>query len=291
MPQTPPSAAALRLDAVGKTYGRHRALIGGLGHVHHGRGRRGPRAERRGQDDAARHPVDAGAPTAGSVVCGRRAPRPLDPAPHRIGYVGHEPGLYGDLTAPENLQLFAGLYGVADAGAASRRCSPAWVWATCASGAPTRTFSRGMQQRLALARALLTEPELLLFDEPGSALDPAGAAWLARILARERAAGRLVILVTHDLDAAAAVAEHLIILRRAAGSPATSAAESGFPAPERARPLPGEDRLSPARVTPDPPCPARGGLVARGIAGKDLPSSGAAARSSTRALPGHPGGA
>jgi len=80
--------------------------------------------------------------------------------------------------------------------------------------AATRTFSRGMLQRLALARALLHQPEILLFDEPGSALDPAGAAWLAGELQREREAGRLVVLVTHDLTAAAAVATHVVVLRR-----------------------------------------------------------------------------
>jgi len=67
---------------------------------------------------------------------------------------------------------------------------------------------------LALARALTHDPELLLFDEPAAALDPAGGAWLGAELAAERAAGRIVVLVTHDLEAAGAVADHLLILRR-----------------------------------------------------------------------------
>jgi heme exporter protein A len=77
-----------------------------------------------------------------------------------------------------------------------------------------RTFSRGMMQRLALARALAHDPALLLFDEPSSALDPAGAAWLQAELAAERAGGRTVVLVTHDLEATAAIADHVVVLRR-----------------------------------------------------------------------------
>jgi heme exporter protein A len=136
------------------------------------------------------------------------------PSRARIGYVGHDPGVYGDLTARENLVLFAAMYGVPGAEDRARAMLQRVGLGDVAPDAPARTFSRGMQQRLALARALLHEPALLLFDEPSSALDPAGAAWLARELASERDAGRMVVLVTHDLDAAATIAEHAVVLRR-----------------------------------------------------------------------------
>jgi len=136
------------------------------------------------------------------------------PARARIGYVGHDPGLYGDLTARENLLLFAALYGVADAPDRARAMLARVGLGDAHPDAPARTFSRGMQQRLALARALLPEPALLLFDEPSSALDPEGAAWLEAELRAERDAGRVVVLVTHDLDAAGPIAEHAVVLRR-----------------------------------------------------------------------------
>ena len=131
-----------------------------------------------------------------------------------IGYVGHEPGMYGDLSATQNLVLFGELYGLDRPGARATAMLARVGLGEVPADAAVRTFSRGMQQRMALARALLHEPSLLLFDEPGSALDPAGAAWLTSELATERAAGRIVVLVTHDLDAAGAITDHLLVLRR-----------------------------------------------------------------------------
>ncbi len=152
-------------------------------------------------------------PSAGTVHWGDQPLARGSALRARIGWVGHDPGVYGDLTAAENVALFAALHGIAD----GRERAPALLarvgLGDVRADAVARTFSRGMMQRLALARALVHDPTLLLFDEPAAALDPAGAAWLTSELAAERAAGRTVVLVTHDL-AAAAVADQVVILRR-----------------------------------------------------------------------------
>lgn len=203
----------LRVARVCKSYGRQRALVDiSL-------------SFRSGQVTSIVGPNGAGKttllgilstlvrPSSGEVLLdeqgiGRRGAR------HAIGYVGHEPGVYPDLSAQQNLRLFAALYGIDDAqtkvAAMLERVDLGGVHREL----PARAFSRGMLQRLALGRALLHDPEILLFDEPSSALDPVGVRWLAEELERERKAGRLVILVTHDLDAAAQVSSHLVVLRR-----------------------------------------------------------------------------
>ena len=154
------------------------------------------------------------APSSGEVRWGDAPLRGQSPLRAQIGYVGHDPGLYADLSAGENLTLFAGLHGSDASPARVRQLLERVGLADVPVEAPVRSFSRGMLQRLALARALAHDPALLLFDEPASALDPTGAAWLQTELAAERSAGRIVVLVTHDLEAAAAIADHVLILRR-----------------------------------------------------------------------------
>lgn len=121
---------------------------------------------------------------------------PGESAKKLIGMVGHNPLVYEDLTAAENLKLFAQLYGLDDPAARAAKGLESCGLADRANGV-VRTFSRGMRQRLALARALLHGPSLVLLDEPGTGLDRQAAAWLSETLARLRRESCTMIMSTH----------------------------------------------------------------------------------------------
>ena len=134
----------------------------------------------------------------------------------RIAVLPENPGLYLRLTVTENLEFFAGLYGADASAAALDRALDRVGLEARARDRAARTYSRGMLQRLALARALLANPSLILLDEPFTGLDRDGALALGAQLGELKAAGAIVVVVTHDLEAIAGRADHVAILRRGA---------------------------------------------------------------------------
>jgi len=130
----------------------------------------------------------------------------------RIGVLGHDLFLYPELTAHENLAFFAGLYGALDARHAA---SAALQRAGLADRAhdPVSSFSRGMRQRVALERALIHGPRLVLLDEPFTGLDDASTAALVSRLQGLRDAHAIVVVATHDLDLAEGLLDSALFLR------------------------------------------------------------------------------
>ena len=131
----------------------------------------------------------------------------------QVGLVSHTSMLYGALTAHENVEFAARLYGVRDPSGAARRALAEMRVADRAN-APVRALSRGLQQRVSIARAIVHAPRLLLCDEPYTGLDESGSAALTAALADRRDRGAALLLVTHNLAEGLALASHAAIMRR-----------------------------------------------------------------------------
>ncbi len=146
-------------------------------------------------------------------IAGYALPREAAAVRRRLGVVSHMPLLYADLTAEENLRFYANLYALDNlhgrvsevldlVGLAPRRRDL------------VRTFSRGMQQRLAIGRAILHDPDVLLLDEPHTGLDQDACAMLDEVLKTVAARGRTVVMTSHDLARTADLASRFDVLTR-----------------------------------------------------------------------------
>ena len=126
--------------------------------------------------------------------------RDLEPAEVRryLALLGHEPGCYAELSGPENLKLFAGLYGQPDDEKTLEQILDR-VGLGGVGIRPTSAYSRGMLQRLGLARLIVQDARIWLMDEPTTGLDEAGRALLRDVLGEARERGRTLVAITHDV--------------------------------------------------------------------------------------------
>lgn len=151
--------------------------------------------------------------SSGSCVVASSASRPAAATRGSIGYLSHNTSLYPDLTALENLRFFAQLMTAPqDDSFLMQRIAE--VGLTGRERTPVRAYSRGMQQRLGIARALLHDPEILLMDEPFTGLDQAGAALLKSRLLEAHARGGTCIMAVHDMQLGYELADRLIVIEK-----------------------------------------------------------------------------
>ena len=152
------------------------------------------------------------APNGGEVRYGGQTARQMgDALRSRIGVLGHDLFLYGDLTARENLEFFARLYAIPDV---AGRVAAALAQARLDTRADDRVsgFSRGLRQRLALERALIHGPRLILLDEPFTGLDDESSALLVERLRGVRRDGAIVVMATHDFETADGLLDRAVCL-------------------------------------------------------------------------------
>jgi heme ABC exporter ATP-binding subunit CcmA len=151
-------------------------------------------------------------PGKGKISIFGNSPRETE-ARCKMGYIGHGISVYDELSALENLTLYGKLYGLPHPGKAAME----WLERTGlerVKNGLVREFSRGMRQRLAVARAFLHQPKVLLLDEPFTALDDRAIAVLQRLLKEALTEGKTIVMSTHQLREALELATHVALLNR-----------------------------------------------------------------------------
>lgn len=151
-------------------------------------------------------------PTSGEIIFdGKVVKKDSTLYKKKLGFLGHDSFLYNNMTPVENLKYYGKLYKVKDLdqkiNALLRK-----VGLTLFKDTPTRSFSRGMIQRLAIARVLLAEPKILMLDEPHTGLDQAAVSLLNKIILEKKRAGISILLISHDFEHVHALADRAAIL-------------------------------------------------------------------------------
>jgi heme exporter protein A len=146
-------------------------------------------------------------------LAGYRLPQQAAQVRRKLGVLSHQPLLYGDLTAEENLRFYGRMYNVQNYASRQQEVLEL-VDLSKRRNDLVRTFSRGMQQRLSIARAVLHDPEILLLDEPYTGLDQDASAMLDGVLKQIAAQGRTVVMTSHDLARAAELGTRFDVLSR-----------------------------------------------------------------------------
>ncbi|CAN5908107.1 ABC transporter ATP-binding protein [soil metagenome] len=152
-------------------------------------------------------------PTSGACRVAGSSLRDGATARARVGLISHASMLYAALTARENVEFTARMYGLPDPVRAARSALDVMRVLDRAES-PVRSLSRGLQQRVSIARAIVHAPTLILCDEPYTGLDEVGSAALTDALAERRASGAAMVLVTHNLGEGLALATHAAIMQR-----------------------------------------------------------------------------
>jgi heme exporter protein A len=202
--------AAIELDGLERRYGERVALAGVSVRVEAGQTLAVLGGNGAGKTTLLRVLAGLLRPHGGLArVLGAMLPGERWKLPGRVGYLGHEPLLYRDLSGRENLRYHARLHGVAPARVDELLAA---VGMERRADDPLRELSRGMVQRLAAARAVLHDPALLLLDEPRANLDPAAAELLEPLIGRP--SGRTRVLVSHDVKGALTEADSVLRLKR-----------------------------------------------------------------------------